>query len=104
VLVARERVVNAGLEKLGIPSLRMLSGTARDKTEVLARFARGCRTAGMSVGTVARVVAEVGPVVLGGVLAGAAVTVASRVVVRHVFGLGRDVLKEFLYGERDRGR
>jgi relaxase-like protein len=104
VLAARERVVNAGLQRLGIPNLRMLSGTAREKTEVLARFARGCRTAGLSVGTVARVVVEVGPVVLGGFLAGAAVSLASRLVMRQVFGLGRDLAKEFLYGERDRGR
>jgi hypothetical protein len=104
VLAARERVVNAALQTLRIPSLRMLAGTARDRTEVLARFAHGCRMAGMSVGTVARVVAEVGPVVLGGVLAGAAVTLASRLVIRQVFGLGRELAKEFLYGERDRGR
>lgn len=104
VLAARERVVNAGLHKLGIPNLRMLSGPARDKTEALARFARGCREAGISVGTVVRVVAEVGPVVLGGAVAGAAVTLASRLVIRQVFGLGRDLAKEFLYGERDRGR
>jgi hypothetical protein len=104
VLTARERGVNAALAKLGIPSLRMLAGTARDRTEILSRFAQGCRSAGMSVGTVARVVAEVGPVVLGSVLAGAAVTLASRLVMRQVFGLGRDLAKEFLYGERDRGR
>jgi Relaxase/Mobilisation nuclease domain len=104
VLAARERQVNAGLHYLGIPPLRMLSGTARSKTEVLARFAHGCRTAGLSVGTVARVVAEVGPVVLGSALAGAAATLASRFVMRQVFGLGRDVAKEFLYGERERGR
>ncbi len=104
VLTARERVVNAALHKLGIPSLRMLAGTARDRTEALSRFAQGCRSAGMSVGTVARVVAEVAPVVLGGVLAGAAVTLASRLVMRQVFGLGRDLAKEFLYGERDRRR
>jgi hypothetical protein len=104
VLTARERVVNAALHKLGIPSVRMLAGTARDRTEVLARFAYGCRSAGMSVGTTARVIAEVGPVVLGSVVAGAAMTLASRLVMRQVFGLGRDLAKEFLYGERDRGR
>jgi hypothetical protein len=105
VLAARERVVDAGLRQLGIPSLRMLSGTAGGRTEALAAFAHGCRAAGMSVGTVARVVAEVGPVVLGGFLAGAAVTLASRLVMRQVFGLGRDLVKEFLYGEqRERGR
>jgi hypothetical protein len=104
VLAARERVVNAALEKLGVPSLRMLSGTARDRTAALARFAHGCRTAGLSVGTVIRVVGEVGPVVLGGVIAGAAMTLASRLVMRQTFGLGRDLAKEFLYGERDRGR
>ncbi len=104
VLAARERVVNAALQKLGIPSLRMLAGTGRGRTEILSRFAQGCRTAGMSAGTAARVVAEVAPVVLGGFLAGAAVTLASRLVIRHVFGLGRDLAKEFLYGERDRGR
>jgi hypothetical protein len=82
----------------------MLGGAARDRTEVLARFAHGCRTAGMSVGTVVRVVGEVGPVVLGGVVAGAAVTLASRLVMRQVFGLGRDLAREFLYGERERGR
>ena len=104
VLVARERLVNIGLERLGIPSLRMLSGTARERTEVLARFAHGCRTAGLSVGTAARVVAEVGPVVLGGFLAGAAVTLISRVVFQQAFGLGRNLAKEFLYGDRDRER
>ena len=104
VLVARERLVNVGLERLGIPSLRMLSGTARERTEVLARFAHGCRTAGLSVGTAARVVAEVGPVVLGGFLAGAAVTLISRVVFQQAFGLGRNLAKEFLYGDRDRER
>jgi hypothetical protein len=104
VLAAREQVVNAGLQRLGIPSLRMLSGTSRDRTEVLARFAHGCRSAGMSVGTVVRVVGEVGPVVLGGVIAGAAVTLASHLVMRQVFGLGRDLAKEFIYGERERGR
>ncbi len=104
VLAARERVVNAGLQKLGVPSLRMLSGTAKDKAEVLARFAHGCRTAGLSVGTVVRVVAEVGPVVLGGLLAGATVTLASRLVMRQVFKLGRGLAKEFLHGEPERGR
>ena len=104
VLAARERVVNAGLQKLGIPSIRMLSGTSRDKTEVLARFAQGCRSAGLSVGTAVRVVAEVGPVVLGSVVAGAVMTLASRLVIRQVFGMGRDLAKEFLYGERERGR
>lgn len=104
VLAAREQVVNASLQKLGVPSLRMLSGTARSKTESLARFAQGCREAGISVGTVARVVVEVGPIVLGGAFAGAAVTLASRLVLRQVFGLGRGLAKEFLYGERERGR
>lgn len=104
VLAARERVVNASLQKLGIPSLRMLTGTARGTTEALARFAQGCREAGLSVGTVVRVVVEVGPVVLGGAFAGAALTLASRLVIGQVFGLGRDLAKEFLYGERERGR
>ena len=104
VLAARERVVNAGLARLGIPSIRMLSGTSRETTEVLARFAQGCRGAGLSVGTAVRVVAEVGPLVLGSVVAGAAVTLASRLVMRQVFGMGRDLAKEFLYGERERGR
>ena len=70
---------------------------------MLARFAHGCRTAGLSVGTAARVVAEVGPVVLGGFLAGAAVTLISRVVFQQAFGLGRNLAKEFLYGDRDPG-
>jgi hypothetical protein len=104
VLAARERVVNAGLSRLGIPSIRMLSGTSREKAEVLARFARGCRGAGLSVGTAVRVVAEVGPLVLGSVVAGAAATLASRLVMRQVFGMGRDLAREFLYGERDQGR
>jgi hypothetical protein len=104
VLVARERLVNAGLERLGIPSLRMLAGTAKDRIEVLSRFAHGCRTAGLSVGTAARVVVEVGPVVLGGFLAGAALTVVSRVVLKQAFGLGRNLAKEFLFGDRDRER
>lgn len=104
VLAARERLVDAGLQQHGIPTLRMLSGTARGKTEALARFAHGCRAAGLSVGTVARVVVEVGPVVLGSALAGAAVTLASRFVMGQVFGLGRNLAKEFLYGERERGR
>jgi relaxase-like protein len=104
LLAARERLVNAGLERLGAPTLRMLAGTARDRTEVLARFARGCRTAGMSVGTVARMVVEVGPVVLGGFLAGAAVTLASRLVTQQVFGLGRNLAREFLFGDRDRSQ
>jgi len=104
VLAARERVVNAGLARLGIPSIRMLSGTSRETTEVLARFAQGCRRAGLSVGTAVRVVAEVGPVVLGSAVAGAAVTLASRLVMRQVFGMGRDLAKEFLYGERERSR
>ena len=103
VLSAREQVVNAGLQRLGIPNLRMLAGTARDSAQILARFTEGCRTAGMSVGTAVRVVAEIGPIVLGGFLAGAAVTLASR-VMKQAFGLGRDLAKEFLYGERDRGR
>ncbi len=97
-------MVNASLERLGIPNIRMLSATSRDTTEVLARFAQGCRSAGLSVGTAVRVVGEVGPVVLGSVVAGAAVTLASHLVMRQVFGLGRDVTKEFLYGERERGR
>ena len=59
VLSAREQVVNAGLQKLGIPNLRMVAGTARDSTQILARFTEGCRTAGMSVGTTVRVVAIV---------------------------------------------
>jgi hypothetical protein len=50
------------------------------------------------------VVAEVGPVVLGSVVAGAALTLASRLVMRQVFGIGRDLAKELLYGERERGR
>jgi relaxase-like protein len=104
VLAAREQVVNAGLQRLGIPNLRMLSGTARETAEVLARFAQGCRGAGLSVGTTVRVVAEVGPLVLGSVVAGAAVTLASRLVMRQVFGMGRDLAKELLNGERERGR
>jgi relaxase-like protein len=104
VLAAREQVVNASLQRLGIPSIRMLSGTSRETAEVLARFAQSCRTAGLSVGTAVRVVAEVGPVVLGSVVAGAALTLASRLVMRQVFGIGRDLAKEFLYGERERGR
>jgi len=104
VLASRERVVNAALQKLGVPSLRMLSGTAKDKTEVLACFAHGCRAVGLSVGTVVRIVAEVGPVVLGGLLAGATVTLASRLVMRQVFQLGRGLAKEFLHGEPERGR
>ncbi|HKV13367.1 MAG TPA: hypothetical protein VJ725_34820, partial [Thermoanaerobaculia bacterium] len=104
VLAAREQVVNASLQKLGVPSLRLLSGTARGKTESLARFAQACREAGISVGTVVRVVVELGPIVLGGAFAGAAVTLASRLVLGQVFGLGRDLAKDFLYGERERGR
>src|SRR4029078_4917712 len=84
VLAAREQVVNASLQRLGIPSIRMLSGTSREPAEVLARFAQSCRTAGLSVGTAVRVVAEVGPVVLGSVVAGAALTLASRLVMRQV--------------------
>jgi hypothetical protein len=104
VLAARERVVNAGLSRLGIPSLRMLAGTSREKTEILARFAQGCRGAGLTVGTAVRVVAEVGPLVLGSVVAGAAMTLASRLVMRQVFGMGRNLAKELLYGEREHGR
>ncbi len=104
VLAAREQVVNAGLERLGIPSLRMLSGTSRETTEALARFAESCRTAGLSVGTAVRVVAEVGPVVLGSVVAGAALTLASRLVLRQVFGIARHLANELLSGERERGR
>lgn len=104
VLAAREGLVNASLERLGIASPRMLAGTTRPRTEVLARFAQACRTAGLSVGTAARVVAEVGPVVLGGFVAGAAVTLVSQVVLKQAFGLGRNLAKEFIYGDRDRER
>jgi hypothetical protein len=104
VLAAREGLVNAGLERLGIVSLRTLAGTAKPRTEVLARFAQACRTAGLSVGTAARVIAEVGPVVLGGFVAGAAATLVSQVVLKQAFGLGRNLAKEFIYGDRDRDR
>ena len=56
------------------------------------------------MGTAVRVLAEVGPVVLGSVVAGAALTLASRLVMRQVFGIGRDLAKELLYGDRERGR